>query len=132
MFFSQVGYSLCLFVTIFAVSSHVYSTEKTAPKSVEELTQHPLRGLEKLIATTQKNLEFQIQLEKRLQKYLELKDKVLADQNQETYIQELILLAAPIWDDIQEFHLIAVFPQDFIEELSLFAQLANKHNIARP
>lgn len=107
--------------------------QSSAFSSIEELSQqHALISLEHLIAVTQRNLQLQQKLLQQTKQYFKAKEYFFAHDQEQENTEMLVSLADEIWQQIQESQLQAIFPEEFIEEIILFAHLAHKSQIASP
>lgn len=95
-------------------------------QSVNELSQ-----LNDLIAATKRSMEQLTLLQEIIKQYQETQTVYLKDSDNVELLYRMIKLAHHAQDLIQEMHLSYAFDTEFLNELNLFAQMANKRGIPK-
>ncbi|MDF2577758.1 MAG: hypothetical protein K0S74_1242 [Chlamydiales bacterium] len=131
IFISNITSGIFLQSTVFSVHPTSVSTSKTTV--MKDLSdQQAILALDHLIAITQSNLELQQNLRRDIETYLQVKAKFFAKSQDQELSESIVTAAATVWRTIQTKQLASIFPSEFIEEISLFAQLNNNQGLSRP
>lgn len=122
-----------LIVCALAMSFAMFAADEKIPNIPSKpAVNSELSRLDDLIAATQKGLDQQKALRDVLVKYQEAQKTYLSSGEDTEYLYQMIVLAHRAQKIIQDNHLSQVFSQDFLNELNLFAQMANKRGIPKP
>lgn len=120
------------FLFLFVAAASALSANPAAndlPKiSTAQAVKNELGQLDDVIAATQRSLEQQKKLKDLLVKYQEAQRDYLKNENDVELLYRMIKLAHRAMASIQENHLTYTFNQEFLNELNLFAQMANKRS----
>lgn len=91
-----------------------------------------VEALDNLIAVTKQNLEAEMALRGTLVEYLQLQARYMENTNDKDQLFSLAKSAHRLFKLIKENHLTHVFNNDFLSELTLFSQVAEKKGIPQP
>lgn len=109
------------------------STNDLPPKEKQkEQTSNELTRLNNLIQVTAKNLEKQKSLLIMVQEYQVLQDKYLRNSDDNDQLFRLVKAAHRLSETIKENNLSQTFSSDFMSELNMFSQIAQKRGIPKP
>ncbi|MBA3957303.1 MAG: hypothetical protein H0X51_02750 [Parachlamydiaceae bacterium] len=101
-------------------------------RAEEGLNQNEIELVETLIAATTKSLEEQKELKVFLVRYQELQKQYLIRTEDMDLLLQTARAAHRVLAKINETHLTATFEPAFINELTLFSQVAVKRGIPQP
>lgn len=113
----------CTF-TIFQVQAEI--------KDPNALIGNEISKLDTLIQATELSLEAQKKLRIQILEYQKLQDQYLKNEHDNELLLKLVKSAYRALQTIKTNHLEQNFDNDFIEELTIIAQPANKKGITRP
>jgi hypothetical protein len=88
-------------------------------------------ALDNLIAATEKNLARQRELKKYLIEYKEGLALYLKNSSNKEVIYKTAKIASRVLELIKENYLLNTFEADFISELTLFSQIAEKRGLSK-
>ena len=109
------------------------STNDLPPKEKQkEQTSNELTRLNNLIQVTAKNLEKQKSLLIMVQEYQHMQEKYLKSPDDNDQLFRLVKAAYRLSETIKENNLSQTFSSDFMSELNLFSQIAQKRGIPKP
>jgi len=111
-----------------SAADNINPTTTDLPKLQQAATNKELAQLDDLITATQRSLEQLNNLKSILTKYQEAQAVYLQNENNVELLYKMIKLAHKALAIIQENHLSQSFDTAFLNELTLFAQMANKLN----
>ena len=106
-------------------------TEAVGIKDPQKLLSNQMRILDVLIETTQRSLDSQQKLKQQIADYQRVQDAYLKDTTDKDTLIRMVRQAARVLDTIKEAHLTQEFDPEFISELTLFSQIANKRGIPK-
>jgi hypothetical protein len=102
------------------------------PPAVEpSLMEEEMGALDNLIAATEKNLARQRELKKYLIEYKEGLALYLKNSSNKEVIYKTAKIASRVLELIKENYLLNTFEADFISELTLFSQIAEKRGLSK-
>lgn len=101
-------------------------------KDPNALIGNELSRLDTLIQATQQSLEGQKKLRERIIEYQKIQDAHLLHPENNEILFRMVKSAYRTLEVIQENHLIQTFDPDFINELTVLAQVATKRGIPKP
>lgn len=84
--------------------------------------------VDNLVKSTQRSLEEQKLIQKKLYEYAQYRELVLLDDENKALVCELISAAEEVLGRIEESHLTPYFQEDILRELKFFSQIAHKTN----
>lgn len=114
------------------VLTNPVTTDIPKAKQKDALVAEELAVLDRLIGTTQRNLEAQKKLREQIVAYQKLLGLYLQNEGDKELLFRVANSASIVNNTIQDNHLSQVFDADFLSELSLFAGIAEKRGIPRP
>lgn len=85
--------------------------------------------LEDFIAATEQTLQASLKLKEKVTHYLQVQEKYLVDPSNRDVAYRMVKEARGIMDEIERHHLSQVFTNEFMGELSFFAQLGKKKGV---
>src|ERR1700721_1448393 len=97
-----------------------------------KLVENEMKMIEVLIQATEKNLQNQHKIKEALVEYQTLFSAYLKHSSDKETVLKAAKSADKLLALIQEDHLTDVFETNFISELTLFSQIAQKKGILRP
>ncbi len=100
-------------------------------RSMDEIVSSELSRLDNLIVMTQQNLQNQLALRTLLEQYQQIQAQHLQNDQDIEILFKLVKMAQRLFESIKQNHLTHLFEQDFLSELALFSQIANKRGIPR-
>jgi hypothetical protein len=106
--------------------------ESIGIKDPEKLLAEQLSTLDHLIEMTKLSLKNQQALRQQIQDYQKIQELYLQNTHDNDLLFRMVKLAARILESIKENHLAQNFDTEFISELTLFSQIANKRGIPKP
>jgi len=95
-------------------------------------TDKQLIMLDNLIAVTQENLNNQKALKQMIQDYQKLQYLYLQNPKDNEVLYHMVKAAHHLLEGIKANHLTQTFDKDFLSELTLFSNVANKRGIPKP
>lgn len=118
----------------FSIDSLLNPITHDLPPIIEqvEINETELNRLDRVIQATQQNLEKQKAIRNDLIEYMQLQDLYAANSKDNDHLLRMAKSANRLLEKIKENHLLQTFSSDFISELTIFAQLANKRGIPKP
>jgi len=128
----------CLLGSLFQNSSWADSPFKAPIIQQQEFSEEKdvvgkqLVLLDQLIAVTQENLEKQKALQKAILEYQKLQDLYLQNPNDNEVLFCMVKVAHRLLEGIKANYLTQTFDKDFLSELTVFSQVANKRGIPKP
>jgi len=93
---------------------------------------HEISRLDTLIQATQQSLEDQKKLRERIVEYKKLQDAYVKAPDDNDLLFRIVKSAHRTLQAIKENHLIHVFDPEFIDELTVLSQPAQKRGIPKP
>jgi uncharacterized membrane-anchored protein len=87
-----------------------------------------LTKMDNLIEVTKQNLESQKHLKELVKEYLQVQKIYMQNTSDKQNGYRMVKKAQQVLDKIKENHLTQAFDQDFLSELTFFANIANKWN----
>lgn len=102
------------------------------PSGDAKLVINELGMLDSLIEVTERNLQRQKELRKEVLLYQEDLALYLKHSSDKDVVLKVAKRARRLLEGIKNLHLIEAFEPDFISELTLFAQIAQKRSVPKP
>lgn len=100
--------------------------------SVSSNVNSELDGLNTLINATKQNLDNQLAVKKQVESYQKLQQLYLQSPDNTEILFQIVKNAYKLQEAIRYYHLEQAFSGDFLNELNIFAQVANKRAIPKP
>jgi hypothetical protein len=124
---------LFLCVCSFVCADPVRPTTEALPDFDKMTARHgqEMQMLDQLITVTQKNLERQRDLRNQISEYLDLQARYIENTDDKNLSIQLVRKAKQVLEGIQQQHLTQAFDQEFLSELSFFANIAQKWDTPR-
>lgn len=119
--------SICLFCQVMAETPSMTSIKEPAALLGNEIAR-----LDTLIQATQQSLEGQKKLRERIVEYQKIQDLYLKQPQDNDLLFKLVKSAYRTLESIKENHLTETFDPDFINELTVLSQAANKRGVPKP
>jgi hypothetical protein len=101
-------------------------------KDPAELLNNEIERLDTLIQATQQSLENQKALRASIVEYQKIQNLYLQNTQDNELLFHLIKNAHYLLESIKENHLLHTFDSDFLSELTLLSQAANKRGMPKP
>lgn len=101
-------------------------------KDPEAMLDNEITRLDALIQATQQSLEGQKKLRERILEYKQIQETFLKKPEDNDLLFRLVKSAYRTLEVIKENHLTQTFDPDFIDELTVLSQAANKRGIPKP
>jgi hypothetical protein len=131
--------SLLLTLTLFIFPLAIHAekapasyTEAVGIKDPTKLIDNQISILDKLIETTKMSVKNQENLRTQIQEYQKIQDLYLKNTQDNDQLLRMIKSAARLLNTIKTNQLSYLFDAEFISELTMFAQIANKRGIPKP
>lgn len=122
-----------LFITITLLSCGVaFSTEMPQISSASTNIGKELESLNILISATKQTLENATALKKQVEDYQKLQQLYLQDADNKELLFHMVRTAFRLNEKIKSTHLEHAFSPEFLSELHVFAQVANKRTLPKP
>lgn len=119
-----------ILLTFLAISSTV--SELPTINQSPSLVENEIKLLDTLIYATEKNLADQKKIKQDILDYQKGLALYLENSSDKEVVLSVARKADSLLNEIKEAHLIDTFEPDFISELTLFSQIAQKKGIPRP
>jgi len=122
-------------ILLWILSLCILSAAQAAPRSIPGRSQtasevnEDMVLLEDFIAATQETLQASMELKERVTHYLQVQEKYLADPSNRDVAYRMVKEARGIMDEIEKNHLSQLFTNQFLGEVSFFAQLGKKKGV---
>jgi hypothetical protein len=132
---SLVWFFLILPVMAFSLETPLNPSTSNIPPKVKDpaaLIKNELAMLDNLIDVTKQNLENQKNLRQMIQQYMTIQEVYIKNPDDKEVLYRMVKVAHRTLDNIKQNHLTHLFDADFISELSLMSQIANKRSIPKP
>lgn len=120
-----------ILLTLFCLCT-LTSLAPAALKDPDALIGNELIRLDALIQSTQQSLEGEKKLRALIVEYQKMQDAYLARPEDNDLLFRLVKSAHRTLASINENHLIQTFDPEFINELTVLAQAANKRGVPKP
>lgn len=129
--FSFAIVMLCLSSSLFGIDN---STMPDLPgvKDPSALLDNQIVLLDHLTQMTKQSLDQQIDLREQIIQYKHIQEAYLKDTQDNELLFQLIKSGYKVLHSIKESHLVQNFDPDFINELTLFYNIATKRGIPKP
>jgi len=101
-------------------------------KDPAALLENELTRLDRLIQATQRSLECEIKLREQIVEYKKIQEEYLKRPEDNDLLFKMIKSAHRTIKSIKENHLTESFDPEFIDELTVLAQAANKRGVPKP
>lgn len=123
-----------ILILICSFGASVYGAENANIHLVEPspLVANELAMLDSLISATKHNLETQKKLRSQIIEYQKAQAAYIMNPDDRDQLVKVIKQAYTVLETIKNNHLSQSFSQEFISELTLFAQVATKKGIPKP
>lgn len=100
--------------------------------SVSSNVNNELDSLNTLISATKQNLDNEMALKKQVESYQKLQQLYLKNADDKELLFQMVKAAYRLQETIKSYHLEHTFSKEFLNELNVFAQVANKRAIPKP
>lgn len=114
------------------LSATAFCIEMPQISSVTSNVSNELESLNTLIDATKENLNNERALKKQVESYLVLQQLYLKNADDKELLFQMIKNAYRLQESIKTYHLEHAFSAEFMNELTIFAQIANKRAIPKP
>jgi hypothetical protein len=126
-------YNKILFILVATLlCGTVSAIDIPAISSVSSNVSNELDSLNALINATKQNLDNQIAIKKQIESYQKLQQLYLKNADDKELLFQMVKSAYRLQDAIKSNHLDHAFSTEFLNELNVFAQVANKRAIPKP
>lgn len=119
------------FFIIMSLSPFLISAEISPIKDPKQIVPLQAQHLETLIEMTQATLNNLQILSKQLKDYQEVQERYLADTKDNEMLYRMVKSAQKLLENIKSANLVHSFDPDFISELNLLSQIAQKIGIPK-
>lgn len=123
---------LAVMSSCFHMAPGLADTPSLGVKDPAALIGNELARLDTLIQATQQSVEGQKKLRERIFDYQKVLDLYLQQPNDNDLLFQLVKSAYRTLESIKDNHLVNTFDPDFINELSVLSQAANKRGVPKP